>query len=105
MDNISSLAKESHAKLNPNMKVHTSPVPKKMAEAIAIVEKYGLPPQLEKPKKSKKTTSSSLQNELLMAYNFEPTEEEMRQLKAFLAQLFAYKLNTSKANQAIEMEV
>lgn len=84
-------------KKNPN------PFPEKMARAIAFIEKNGLPARLQQPKKSKKSTRTTLQNELLTIYTFDPTEEQMLQLKAFLAQLFADKLNASKVNQEVEM--
>lgn len=103
MKKKSFLNEDSNATLNPNMKVYPNPFPRKMALAIEFIEKYGLPPQLEKPKKSKKPTPSTLQNELLTIYTFEPTEEQMQQLKAFLAQLFADKLKPSKANKEVEM--
>ena len=88
--------------LDPNMKVCANPVPKTIARAIAFLEKHDLPPQVEKTKKSKKSTRTTLQNELLTIYTFDPTEEQMLQLKAFLAQLFADKLNASKV-QEVEM--
>jgi hypothetical protein len=94
---------DEYMTLDPNMKVCANPVPKTIARAIAFLEKHELPPQIEKPKKSKKSTRSTLQNELLTIYNFEPTEQQMQQLKDFLAQLFADKLNTAKANQEVEM--
>lgn len=97
------LSDESHAKLNPNMTVYANPNSKKKALAIEIIEKYGLPPQLEKPKKIKKKNLSPLQNELLTVYTFDPTEQQMQELKAFLQQLFADKINTVKENKVIEM--
>lgn len=85
--------------IDPTIQVHPNPFPEKMARAIAFIEKNGLPPRLQQPKKSKKSTRTTLQNELLSIYNFDPTEEQMLQLKAFLAQLFADKLNEPKVNQ------
>ena len=101
MKKKSFLDDDSNATLNPNMKVYPNPFPRKMASTIAFIEKNGLPPQIEKTKKSKKSTHSALQNELLTVYDFEPTEEQMLQLKAFLQQLFADKLNESKGNQEV----
>lgn len=89
--------------IDPTIKVHPNPFPETIARAIAFLEKHGLPPQVEKTKKSKKSTRTTLQNELLTIYNFDPTEEQMQQLKDFLAQLFADKLNASKVNQEVEM--
>jgi hypothetical protein len=89
--------------LDPDMKVSANPAPRKMAMAIEFIEKNGLPPEVEKTKKNRKAALSTLQNELLSVYSFEPTEEQMAQLKVFLAQLFADKLNTEKADQKKEM--
>ncbi len=73
--------------------------PKKMELAIATIEKYGLPSGLKRSEKSKKqqkkdkkTALSILQNELLAVYTFDPTEQQMQQLKDFLAQMFPDKL-------------
>ena len=103
MNKTSFLDYNATATVDPNMKVPLNPAPEKMARAIAFLEEHGLPPELEKPKKSKKHTRSTLQNELLNIYTFEPTEEEMLQLKAFLAQLFADKMKESKAHQEAAM--
>ncbi len=94
---------DENIEIDPNIKVHPNPFPEKTARAIAFIEKNGLPPQTEKTKKSKKSSRSSLQNELLSIYAFEPTEEQMLQLKAFLAQLFADKVKESKGNQEVAM--
>ncbi len=107
MDNTSFFSDESKATLNPNMKVHPNPFPEKMARAIAFFEKNGLPPGVERTKKwekkHKKPPLSSLQNELLTVYTFEPTEQQMQQIKDFLAQLFADKLDDSKTKQEAEI--
>lgn len=89
--------------IDPTIKVYPNPFPEKMARAIAFIEKNGLPPRLQQPKKTKKSTRTTLQNELLTIYNFDPTEEQMQQIKDFLAQLFADKINTPKVNQEVEM--
>ena len=44
---------------------------------------------------------TSLQLELLKAYAFEPTEEEMLQIKAMLGKLFANRL-TARVDQAVK---
>ena len=94
---------EEYMTLDPDMKVPANPAPRKMAMAIEFIEKHGLPPEVKKTKKSKKAMRSTLQNELLSVYSFEPTEEQMAQLKLFLSQLFADKLNVAKAKQENEM--
>ena len=95
------------ATVNPNMKVHPNPFPEKMARAIAFFEKNGLPPCAKPTKKRKKTLKktalSTLQTELLTAYDFDPSEQQMAQLKEFLAQLFGDKLNELKTKQEEEM--
>lgn len=94
--------------VNHSMKVHTNPAPKKMAKAIEFIEKNGLPPaanQTKNTKKSKESTLSPLQTELLAVYNFEPTEKQMQQLKDFLQQLFREQLIKSKSNQNSKMVI
>ena len=44
---------------------------------------------------------TSLQLELLKAYAFEPTEEEMLQINAMLGRIFANRL-TARVDQAVE---
>ena len=44
---------------------------------------------------------TSLQLELLKAYAFEPTEEEMLQIKAMLGRIFANRL-TARVDQAVQ---
>ncbi len=44
---------------------------------------------------------TSLQLELLKAYAFEPTEEEMLQIKAMLGRIFANRL-TARVDQAVK---
>jgi hypothetical protein len=96
-------------KYDPNLDDYDNIVlfPKKMELAIATIEKFGLPSGIERTKKGKKkhtkTARSPLQNELLTIYTFDPTEQQMQQLKDFLAQLFADKLNESKVKQEVEM--
>lgn len=103
MKNKSFLEEDEYMTLDSNMTVCANPVPKTIARAIAFLEEHGLPPEIEKTKKRKKSSRSALQNELLNIYTFEPTEEEMLQLKAFLAQLFADKIKESKAHQEAVM--
>ena len=107
MNNTSFFADESNVTVNPDMEVYPNPFPEKMARAIAFFEKNGLPPCAKPTKKRKKTLKktalSTLQTELLTAYDFDPSEQQMAQLKEFLAQLFGDKLNELKTKQEEEM--
>jgi hypothetical protein len=67
--------------VNPNIKVHPNPFPKKMESAIAFFEKNGLPPEIKQTKNRKKPPLSALQAELLTVYSINPTEQQMHQLK------------------------
>lgn len=97
---------ESNAILNPNMKVYSNPFPRKMALAIEFIEKNGLPPTVKQAKTnkiSKKSQLSPLQTELLSIYDFNPTEQQMQQLKDFLQQLFSEEIFKSETNQKVKM--
>lgn len=103
MNNTSFFADESNVTVNPNMKVHPNPAPEKMARAIAFFEKNGPPPSAKRTKKQakkhKKSPLSTLQIELRAVYAIDPTEQQMRQVKDFLVQLFGEKLNDLKVEQ------
>jgi hypothetical protein len=103
MNNTAFFADESHATLNPNMKVYENPFPEKMARAVAFFEKNGLPPDIERPKTRKKATRSTLQKELLTVFSLDPSEQQMQELKAFLYQLFGEQLKTIKTKKEVEM--
>ena len=103
MNKTSFLDDNATATLNPNMIVHPNPFPEKMARAIDFLEKNGLPPNVKRIKTSKKPPRSTLQTELLAVYAFEPTEQQMQQLKDFLAQLFSDKLNELKVKQEVQI--
>jgi hypothetical protein len=92
------------ATYDPELDIYTniSLFPKKVEKATEILKELALP---KIKKKGKKPPLSPLQNELLTIYTFDPTEQQMQQLKDFLAQLFADKFNESKAKQEIEMVV
>lgn len=101
-----------YCKYNPSLddeeKNNPNPFPQKMASAIAFIEKHGLPPEVKQSKKwkkkHKKRSLSTLQNELLTVYTFDPTEQQMQQLKDFLAQLFPNKMKLP-IKQEVEMAV
>ncbi len=59
-----------------------------MELALEFIEKHGLPPEVMQTKKAKKRSLSTLQNELLSVFDLEPTEQQMKELTAFLHQLF-----------------
>jgi hypothetical protein len=103
MNNTAFFADESHATLNPNMKVYENPFPEKMARAVAFFEKNGLPPDIERPKTRKKATRSTLQNELLTVFSLDPSEAQMQELKAFLYLLFGEQIKTAKTKKEVEM--
>lgn len=107
MNNISTTKKftPNEVTYDPTLDAYNDVVlfPKKVELATEHFKKYALPHLKKQTKKSKKPTRSVLQNELLIVYNFDPTEEQMLQLKTFLAQLFADKLNELKINQEVEM--
>jgi hypothetical protein len=88
-------------KYDPTLDAYTDVVlfPKKMESAIETIQKYDLPPALKRARKRKKSTVSALQNELLTIFDFDPTEEQLLKLKAFLSQLFADKLKTAQPMQ------
>jgi hypothetical protein len=106
MNNISATKKftPNEVTYDPALDVYTDVVlfPKKVELATEHFKQYALPHLKKQAKKSKKSTRSALQNELLIVYNFDPTEEQMLQLKAFLAQLFTDEL---KENQGVEIVV
>jgi hypothetical protein len=103
MKNTAFFADESHATLNPNMKVYENPFPEKMASTIVFIEKNGLPPDIERPKTRKKATHSTLQNELLTVFSLDPSEAQMQELKAFLYQLFGEQIKTATTKKEVEM--
>jgi hypothetical protein len=103
MNNTAFFADESHATLNPNMKVYENPFPEKMARAVAFIEKNGLPPDIERPKTLKKATHSTLQNELLTVFSLDPSEAQMQELKAFLYQLFGEQIKTATTKKEVDM--
>jgi hypothetical protein len=109
MNNTPFFEDESNITVNPNMKVYQNPFPEKMARAVAFFEKNGLPPDAKPTKKwkkkHKKQVLSTLQTELLTAYDFDPSEQQMAQLKDFLAQLFGDKLIELKAKQEEKLTV
>ena len=78
----------SESKYDPSLDAYTDVVlfPQKVELATEHFKKYVLPHLEKKPKKSKKKSLSPLQNELLMVYTFDPTEQQMQELKAFLQQ-------------------
>jgi hypothetical protein len=88
MNKSSFLNHNATAIFDPNMKVPRNPAPEKMQRAIAFFEKNGLPPDVERTKKRKKTGLTPLQAELLSVYAINPSEQQMLQLKDFLGQLF-----------------
>jgi hypothetical protein len=100
MNNTSSSKKlvSSESKYDPSLDAYTDEVffPQKVEEATELYKRLVLPYQKQK---GKKPFLTALQNELLNIYTFEPTEEEMLQLKAFLAQLFADKIKESKVKK------
>ena len=89
--------------VNPNMKVHPNLFPKKMARAIAFIEKNGLPPDVKRTKKHKKPPLSTLQTELLNLYAINPSEQQMLQLKDFLGQLFKDNATESEVKRDKQM--
>jgi 3',5'-cyclic AMP phosphodiesterase CpdA len=97
----------SFVEYDPNLddyaKNHPNPFPEKMASAIASIEKHEIAVKSYINQRTEKLKSprSSLQEELLNIYSFDPTEQQLQQLKTFMAQLFADKLwETKTKNQA-----
>lgn len=108
MNNIPSLSeqfKSSESKYDPSLDAYTDVVlfPKKVEEATELYKRLVLPHQIKKRKKKKKKSLSPLQNELLTVYTFDPTEQQMQELKAFLQQLFADKITAVKEMPVAEM--
>jgi arsenate reductase-like glutaredoxin family protein len=91
----------SNITVNPNMKVYKNSSARKMALAIEFIKENGLPPSVERTKSRKKPPRTPLQNELLKIYAITPSEQEMQQVKDFLAQLFADKITPAKAKEAV----
>jgi hypothetical protein len=96
MKNTSLIDANIKVKINPNIKAHPNPAPRKMAMATAFFEKYHLAKMKKHSKELNQPPLSVLQTELLTVYSIDPTEQQMLQLKDFLAQLFGDKLNESK---------
>jgi hypothetical protein len=94
---------DDEEKKNPN------PFPEKMAMTIALIEEYGLPPEVKRTKKWKKkhkeSSLSTLQSELLTVFDINPSVTQMQQLKDFLYQLFGEQLNQSKKITKREAEL
>ena len=103
-----SFADASHMTMNPNMKP-AKPSAKKAAMAKDILEKYVVPNQAVSPKKRKPKNGlpplTDLQKELLQVYVLQPNEQQMTELKAFLARLFSKTIpsQTIVAEQDLEI--
>ena len=86
------IADASHMTMNPKMKP-AKPSARKAAMAKDILEKYVVPNQAVSPKKRKPKNGlpplTDLQKELLQVYILQPNEQQMTELKAFLARLFS----------------
>jgi hypothetical protein len=95
----------SESKYDPSLDAYTDVIlfPKKVEMATEHFKKYALPHLKKQTKKTKKKSLSPLQNELLTVYSFDPTEQQMQELKAFLQQLFADKMNEGKEKQVAEI--
>jgi hypothetical protein len=87
MKKTNSLAEEANVKINPRIKVHPNPAPRKMAIAIGILEEYNASQKIKRAQKNAQPQLTTLQKELLNFYAQEPTEAQMQQIKAFLSQL------------------
>ena len=85
------IADASHMTMNPKMKP-SKPSARKAAMAKDLLEKYVVPNQAVSPKKRKPKNGlpplTDLQKELLQVYVLQPNEQQMTELKAFLARLF-----------------
>jgi hypothetical protein len=88
MKKSTALAEDANVKINPNIKSHPNPAPRKMAIAMAIFDEYSAAKKIKRAKKSAQPQLTTLQKELLDFYAQEPTEVQMQQVKAFLAQMF-----------------
>ena len=87
MKKTNSLTEEANVKINPKIKVHQNPAPRKMAIAMAILEEYNASQKIKRAQKNAQPQLTTLQKELLNFYAQEPTEAQMQQIKAFLSQL------------------
>jgi hypothetical protein len=99
---------DDYLTLDPNMIVHPNPAPRKMAVAVAFVEKYGLPEDLKTAKKKTKKQSlppSNLQKELLFVEGLQANDQKIATLKAFIQELFAEEIAEKQAMQTEKLEL
>jgi hypothetical protein len=100
---------DAHATYDPDLdnfeEKYPNPFPEKMARAVAFLEKHGLPPNIERAQRLQESSVSTLQNELLTVFSFEPSEQQMQELKAFLYQLFGEQLKAAKSEKVEEMAI
>lgn len=90
--------KENNPSLDDYAKNHPDPFPTQMASVMATVEKHevAIKSYISERDEKLKSSHTMLQNELLNIYAFEPTEQQLQQLKTFMAQLFADRLQAIK---------
>jgi hypothetical protein len=93
MKNKSVFENEEKVKYNPKLDGHNVTAPRKMAQALAFIEKNGLPAQLKTTKKVAKSKLPTLKSVLLNDYSIEPTEQQMLEIEKFLSHLFGKKIN------------
>jgi predicted type IV restriction endonuclease len=104
-----SFVEESFVEYDPRLddyaKNHPNPFPRQMSSAIAAIKEHETAIKLYTKNRAEKLKSprSKLQDELLTLYSFDPTEQQLQQLKSFMAQLFADKLGEIKTKKQAEM--
>jgi hypothetical protein len=83
----------------------SNPFPAQMTAMVAALEQHetAVKAYINERTEKRKAARSKLQNELLNIYTFDPTEQQLQQLKAFMAQLFADKLQAIKAEEQEEI--
>jgi hypothetical protein len=75
---------DEYMTLDPNMKVHPNPAPRKMALAKAMLEKMAIVQE----NRRKQPQLTSAQMALLNRYTHQPNEKQMKKLEVFLFYLF-----------------
>jgi hypothetical protein len=91
--------------LDDYAKNHPNPFPAQIASVVTMIEKHevAIKSYMNERNEKIKSRRSTLQNELLNIYTFDPTEQQLQQLKTFMAQLFADKLQEIKAEKLEEI--
>jgi hypothetical protein len=96
---------EHDPRLDDYAKNHSNPFPRQMSSVISAIKEHETAIKSYTKSRAEKLKSprSKLQDELLTIYSFDPTEQQLQQLKTFMAQLFVDKLRETKTKNQAEI--